>query len=219
MVVWVYAQINRRMEFVFASHSFDVWESWSLEGSLDECRLVNCRNSSVSLRNENSDVKFWSMCKCENNVAGGFGGASGDIGDGRRRWYYTLDRLNQTKRKETESLRLWVSSLFGYFYILRIYTCQPFFVFPNGVALSNSYQARPFFFLICNSYCFYPFLFCFWFGLLSCSLWLLFVFGSGRDEMNLKNILCVLVLWNRCCMCIVLLYIWIYAFQITSLLN
>lgn len=42
-------QINRRMEFVFASHSFDVWESWSLEGSLDECRLVNCRNSSVSL--------------------------------------------------------------------------------------------------------------------------------------------------------------------------
>ncbi|WZZ56250.1 hypothetical protein YC2023_056357 [Brassica napus] len=42
-------QINRRMEFVFASHSFDVWESWSLEGSLDECRLVNCRNASASL--------------------------------------------------------------------------------------------------------------------------------------------------------------------------
>ncbi|XP_018436138.1 C-terminal binding protein AN [Raphanus sativus] len=42
-------QINRRMEFVFASHSFDVWESWTLEGSLDECRLVNCRNSSASL--------------------------------------------------------------------------------------------------------------------------------------------------------------------------
>ena len=40
-------QINRRMEFVFASHSFDVWENWTLEGSLDECRLVNCRNSSV----------------------------------------------------------------------------------------------------------------------------------------------------------------------------
>ncbi|KAL4186991.1 hypothetical protein AMTRI_Chr09g16620 [Amborella trichopoda] len=38
-------KINRRMEFVFASHSFDVWESWMLEGSsLDECRLVNCRN-------------------------------------------------------------------------------------------------------------------------------------------------------------------------------
>jgi hypothetical protein len=37
------------MEFVFASHSFDVWESWSLEGSLDECRLVNCRNSSAVL--------------------------------------------------------------------------------------------------------------------------------------------------------------------------
>lgn len=38
-------QINRRMEFVFASHSFDVWESWTMEGSfLEECRLVNCRN-------------------------------------------------------------------------------------------------------------------------------------------------------------------------------
>ncbi|KAJ8748952.1 hypothetical protein K2173_013390 [Erythroxylum novogranatense] len=37
-------QINRRMEFVFASHSFDVWETWMLEGSLEECRLVNCRN-------------------------------------------------------------------------------------------------------------------------------------------------------------------------------
>ncbi|KAJ8900573.1 hypothetical protein K2173_025350 [Erythroxylum novogranatense] len=37
-------QINRRMEFVFASHSFDVWESWMFEGSLEECRLVNCRN-------------------------------------------------------------------------------------------------------------------------------------------------------------------------------
>nr|XP_019705218.1 LOW QUALITY PROTEIN: C-terminal binding protein AN-like [Elaeis guineensis] len=38
-------QINRRMEFVFASYNFDVWESWMLEGSvLEECRLVNCRN-------------------------------------------------------------------------------------------------------------------------------------------------------------------------------
>ncbi|XP_022935511.1 C-terminal binding protein AN [Cucurbita moschata] len=37
-------QINRRTEFVFASHSFDVWESWTLEGSLEECRLANCRN-------------------------------------------------------------------------------------------------------------------------------------------------------------------------------
>ncbi|KAK4411436.1 C-terminal binding protein AN [Sesamum angolense] len=34
----------RRMEFVFASHSFDVWESWTTEGSLEDCRLVNCRN-------------------------------------------------------------------------------------------------------------------------------------------------------------------------------
>ncbi|CAH9093084.1 unnamed protein product [Cuscuta epithymum] len=42
-------QINRRMEFVFASHSFDVWESWTFEGSLEECRLVNCRNPSAIL--------------------------------------------------------------------------------------------------------------------------------------------------------------------------
>lgn len=43
-------QINRRMEFVFASHSFDVWENWTLEGSIDdEWRLVNCRNPSAVL--------------------------------------------------------------------------------------------------------------------------------------------------------------------------
>lgn len=42
-------QINRRMEFVFASHSFDIWESWSLEGSLEECTLVNCRNTQAVL--------------------------------------------------------------------------------------------------------------------------------------------------------------------------
>ncbi|KAM7472238.1 hypothetical protein LguiA_010421 [Lonicera macranthoides] len=42
-------QINRRMEFVFASHSFDVWESWTIEGSLEECRLVNCRNPLAAL--------------------------------------------------------------------------------------------------------------------------------------------------------------------------
>ncbi|VFQ75641.1 unnamed protein product [Cuscuta campestris] len=42
-------QINRRMEFVFASHSFDVWESWTFEGSMEECRLVNCRNPSAVL--------------------------------------------------------------------------------------------------------------------------------------------------------------------------
>ncbi|KAG6725486.1 hypothetical protein I3842_02G034200 [Carya illinoinensis] len=41
-------QINRRMEFVFASHSFDVWESWMLEGPLEACKLINCRNPSVS---------------------------------------------------------------------------------------------------------------------------------------------------------------------------
>ncbi|KAE8685121.1 C-terminal binding protein AN [Hibiscus syriacus] len=42
-------QINRRMEFVFASHSFDVWESWTVQGPLEECRLVNCRNPSAVL--------------------------------------------------------------------------------------------------------------------------------------------------------------------------
>ncbi|XP_058737407.1 C-terminal binding protein AN-like [Vicia villosa] len=42
-------QINRRMEFVFASHSFDVWENWTLESSIDEWRLVNCRNPSAVL--------------------------------------------------------------------------------------------------------------------------------------------------------------------------
>ncbi|KAI3844896.1 hypothetical protein MKX03_008327 [Papaver bracteatum] len=41
-------QINRRMEFVFVSHSFDVWENRALEGSfLEECRLVNCKNPTV----------------------------------------------------------------------------------------------------------------------------------------------------------------------------
>ncbi|XVF73124.1 hypothetical protein PTKIN_Ptkin12aG0176700 [Pterospermum kingtungense] len=42
-------QINRRMEFVFASHSFDVWESWTLQGPLVKCGLVNCRNPSAVL--------------------------------------------------------------------------------------------------------------------------------------------------------------------------
>ncbi|OEL37622.1 C-terminal binding protein AN [Dichanthelium oligosanthes] len=43
-------QINRKTEFVFASHSFDVWESWMLEGSLLEgCKLINCRNPSAVL--------------------------------------------------------------------------------------------------------------------------------------------------------------------------
>lgn len=43
-------QINQRMEFVFASYNFDVWESWMLEGSLlEDCRLVNCRNPLVAL--------------------------------------------------------------------------------------------------------------------------------------------------------------------------
>jgi hypothetical protein len=36
------------MEFVFASHSFDVCESWMLEGCLSEyCKLVNRKNAMV----------------------------------------------------------------------------------------------------------------------------------------------------------------------------
>ncbi|KAL5061874.1 hypothetical protein RYX36_023611 [Vicia faba] len=42
-------QINRRMKLVFASHSFHVWENWKLESSIDEWRLVNCRNPSAIL--------------------------------------------------------------------------------------------------------------------------------------------------------------------------
>ncbi|WOL05733.1 C-terminal binding protein AN [Canna indica] len=43
-------QINRKMEFIFASHSCDVWESWLLEGSvLGHCKLVNCRNPQAIL--------------------------------------------------------------------------------------------------------------------------------------------------------------------------
>lgn len=60
-------QINRRMEFVFASHSFDVWESWTLEGSLKECRLVNCRNPLVS----SSLAPFNSLLFCMGSVASG----------------------------------------------------------------------------------------------------------------------------------------------------
>jgi len=43
-------QANNKMEFVFASHSFDVCESWMLEGSLSECcKLINRKNSSAVL--------------------------------------------------------------------------------------------------------------------------------------------------------------------------
>ncbi|CAM0956380.1 unnamed protein product [Alopecurus aequalis] len=43
-------QVNKKTELVFANHAFDVWESWTLEGSLLECcRLVNHRNPSAVL--------------------------------------------------------------------------------------------------------------------------------------------------------------------------
>ena len=45
-----HCQANNKMEFVFASHSFDVCESWMLEGSLSKCcKLINRKNSSVCL--------------------------------------------------------------------------------------------------------------------------------------------------------------------------
>ncbi|PWZ58630.1 C-terminal binding protein AN [Zea mays] len=43
-------QANNKMEFVFASHSFDVCESWMLEGCLSEyCKLVNRKNAMAVL--------------------------------------------------------------------------------------------------------------------------------------------------------------------------
>nr|CAB3500315.1 unnamed protein product [Digitaria exilis] len=43
-------QANNKMDLVFANHSFDVCESWMLEGSLSECcKLVNHKNSSAVL--------------------------------------------------------------------------------------------------------------------------------------------------------------------------
>ncbi|EMS62771.1 C-terminal binding protein AN [Triticum urartu] len=42
--------VNKKAELVFASHAFDVWESWTLEGSLLECcKLVNHRNPLAAL--------------------------------------------------------------------------------------------------------------------------------------------------------------------------
>ncbi|TVU31908.1 hypothetical protein EJB05_23613, partial [Eragrostis curvula] len=39
-----------KMDLVFANYSFDVSESWMLEGSLSECcKLINCKNSSAVL--------------------------------------------------------------------------------------------------------------------------------------------------------------------------
>uniref|UniRef100_A0A0D6QWQ4 D-isomer specific 2-hydroxyacid dehydrogenase NAD-binding domain-containing protein n=1 Tax=Araucaria cunninghamii TaxID=56994 RepID=A0A0D6QWQ4_ARACU len=37
-------QVNRKMDLAFASHNFDAWESWILEGTtLEDCRLTNSR--------------------------------------------------------------------------------------------------------------------------------------------------------------------------------
>lgn len=43
-------QANKKLELVFVNHTFDVWESWILEGSvLQECRLTNSKFRTVSL--------------------------------------------------------------------------------------------------------------------------------------------------------------------------
>ncbi|MCO5590772.1 hypothetical protein L7F22_044747 [Adiantum nelumboides] len=43
-------QANKKLELVFVNHTFDVWESWMLEGTvLRECRLTNCKFRTVSL--------------------------------------------------------------------------------------------------------------------------------------------------------------------------
>eukprot|EP00252_Welwitschia_mirabilis_P011888 TRINITY_DN26418_c0_g1_i2.p1 TRINITY_DN26418_c0_g1~~TRINITY_DN26418_c0_g1_i2.p1 ORF type:complete len:656 (-),score=116.72 TRINITY_DN26418_c0_g1_i2:227-2194(-) len=43
-------QVNNRGELVFASHHFEAWDTWILEGAtLEDCRLKNSRNRVVSL--------------------------------------------------------------------------------------------------------------------------------------------------------------------------
>ncbi|KAH7438672.1 hypothetical protein KP509_04G025800 [Ceratopteris richardii] len=43
-------QANKKLELVFVNHTFDIWESWILEGSaLAECRLTNSKFCTVSL--------------------------------------------------------------------------------------------------------------------------------------------------------------------------
>eukprot|EP00249_Psilotum_nudum_P023250 c28802_g1_i1 orf=906-2927(-) len=43
-------QANKKHELLFVNHTFDVWESWLLEGiTLQECRLINCKFRSVYL--------------------------------------------------------------------------------------------------------------------------------------------------------------------------
>jgi hypothetical protein len=42
-------QANKKLELVFVNHTFDVWESWIVEGRhLDNCSLTNSRFRSVS---------------------------------------------------------------------------------------------------------------------------------------------------------------------------
>ncbi|KAL2607399.1 hypothetical protein R1flu_025972 [Riccia fluitans] len=43
-------QANKKLELVFVNHTFDVWESWIVEGSnLDDCTLTNSKFRGVSL--------------------------------------------------------------------------------------------------------------------------------------------------------------------------
>ncbi|XP_024397002.1 C-terminal binding protein AN [Physcomitrium patens] len=44
-------QANKKLELVFVNHTFDVWESWIVEGrQLDNCSLTNSRFRSVTLQ-------------------------------------------------------------------------------------------------------------------------------------------------------------------------
>ncbi len=52
-VVWdfivVTLQANKKLELVFVNHTFDVWESWMVDGAnLADCSLTNSKFRSVS---------------------------------------------------------------------------------------------------------------------------------------------------------------------------
>lgn len=51
-------QANKKLELVFVNHTFDVWESWIVEGRhLDNCSLTNSRFRSVSYLH--SSISFY----------------------------------------------------------------------------------------------------------------------------------------------------------------
>lgn len=43
-------QANKKLELVFVNHTFDVWESWMVDGAnLADCSLTNSKFRSVNL--------------------------------------------------------------------------------------------------------------------------------------------------------------------------